>query len=51
MTAKIGGQLMKTPETIICNWCETVSTEEQLEIRLDTEHCPGCGNSGYLMDT
>lgn len=35
---------------IVCNWCETETTEQQLEIRTETEHCPQCGNNGYLMD-
>jgi phage FluMu protein Com len=37
-------------ETVRCNWCYVVTTESELEVRLDVEHCPSCGNSGYLMD-
>ena len=36
--------------TILCTWCETETTEQQLEIRSDTEHCPQCGKNGCLMD-
>ena len=39
-----------TTTTVMCTWCETTTTEEQLEIRLDTEHCPQCRVSGWLMD-
>jgi len=39
-----------TVATVMCTWCEAVSTEEELEIRLDTEHCPQCGQSGCLLD-
>ena len=38
-------------ESVKCNWCETVTTESELEIILDIEYCPSCGNSGCLMDT
>jgi hypothetical protein len=37
-------------KAIICNWCETVSTEEQLVTTLDAEHCPQCSKTGFLMD-
>ena len=40
-----------TDTKVMCTWCETVSTEEELEIRLDTEYCPKCKQSGCLMDT
>ena len=39
---------MKT--LVKCNWCETVTNETELELRLDNEHCPLCGYSGHLMD-
>ena len=39
-----------TVTMVMCTWCEAISTEEQLEIRLDTEHCPQCSVSGWLMD-
>jgi len=39
-----------TVETVMCTWCEAVSTEEELQIRLDAEHCPQCGESGCLLD-
>jgi hypothetical protein len=39
-----------TETMVMCTWCETVSDEEQLEIRLDDFHCPQCGESGCLMD-
>jgi len=42
---------MKTLMTVTCNWCETTSTEDELVIILDTEHCPQCGEIGCLMDT
>ena len=39
-----------TDTKVMCTWCETVSTEEELEIRLDTEYCPQCRVSGRLMN-
>ena len=37
-------------EAIMCTWCEKVSTEKELEVRLDNEYCPQCGESGCLLD-
>jgi hypothetical protein len=39
-----------TDTTVMCTWCEAVCDEEELEVRLDTEHCPQCRVSGWLMD-
>lgn len=44
------GESTMTTTTVMCTWCETTTTEEQLEIRLDTEHCPQCRVSGWLMN-
>jgi hypothetical protein len=39
-----------TTTTVMCTWCEALCDEEQLEIGLDTEHCPLCRVSGWLMN-
>jgi len=37
-------------EKIRCNWCYWIGEEEDLIITNDIEHCPQCGEEGYLMD-
>jgi hypothetical protein len=33
-----------------CNWCESIFYEEKITLDGETEHCPICKISGYLMD-
>jgi hypothetical protein len=33
-----------------CNWCESVFDEEHIRVIDDTEYCPVCEKTGYLMD-
>jgi hypothetical protein len=35
---------------IQCNWCESVFDEKHIKVVDDTEYCPVCGDSEYLMD-
>jgi hypothetical protein len=48
---------LKTPrltnegdQRVQCNWCESVFDEEHIRVIDDTEYCPVCDKTGYLMD-
>ncbi len=35
---------------VMCTWCEAVSTEQELEVIVENEHCPHCKKTGHLLD-
>ena len=39
-----------TVTKVMCIWCEAVCDEEEIEVRLDAEHCSQCSVSGWLMN-